>query len=46
MDFKQELAKKADTKQKPKEVMLTKNRSIFILSVICGKIAWNYIDKM
>lgn len=28
MDFKQELAKKADTKQKPKEVKLTKNMGI------------------
>lgn len=28
MDFKQELAKKADTKQKPKEVKLTKNMDI------------------
>lgn len=28
MDFKQGLAKKADTKQKPKEVKLTKNMDI------------------
>lgn len=46
MDFKQELARKTDTRKKTKEDKLTKNRSIFILSVICGKIAWKYNDKM